>query len=509
MINESSRVLAAIAAHAQQTPHKLALEDGAGCGLVYAQMISEISRVGDELHAYSPAAIGIFMDNTPAWAVVDLAAVQAEIPCVPIPLFFSPAQVAHLINSAGIALLLTDQAQAMESLFAGVGVSCESAAQIQIAGQTVSLFQLKPFQSKSTVAEKIPVGIAKITFTSGTTGDPKGVCLTQQTMETVAVSLRDACAADDEERHLCALPLATLLENIGGIYVPLLAGGTCILPGLAAVGMRGSSGLDAQRFLEALICFRASTCILIPQMLLALCAAVQQSGEKPQTLRYLAVGGAPVSLAQLEQAAVLGLPVFEGYGLSEAGSVVAVNAPDALRAGTVGKPLAHVRLDVADDGEIMVAGALFSGYLGQKTPALVGDYYATGDIGHLDEDGFLHITGRKKHIFITAFGRNVSPEWVERELTIQPGIAQAVVFGEARPFNVAVLTVRDGIDAAVVEQCVAAANDGLPDYARVSRWILTDAPFSVANGLFTGTGRPRREAILQIYGEQIKSIYEE
>jgi len=401
-------------------------------------------------------------------------------------------------------LLLTDQPQAVQSLLTGIGVAYESAAEITIAGQSISLLQLK-----STATETIPVDIAKITFTSGTTGDPKGVCLTLKAMETVAVSLREACAAGVDERHLCALPLATLLENIGGIYVPLLAGGTCILPGLAAVGMRGSSGLDTQRFLDAFIRFRISTGILIPQMLLALCAAVQQSGKKPQSLRYLAVGGAPVSLVQLEQATALGLPVFEGYGLSEAGSVVAVNAPGALRAGTVGKPLAHVQIDFADDGEILVAGALFSGYLGQSTPAFTDGFYASGDIGHLDEDGFLHITGRKKHIFITAFGRNVSPEWVERELTIQPGIAQAVVFGEARPFNVAILTARDGIDAAVVEQCVAAANSGLPDYARVTRWILTDAPFSVANGLFTGTGRPRREAILKVYGERIKSIHAE
>ncbi|MDX8392583.1 MAG: AMP-binding protein, partial [Mariprofundaceae bacterium] len=154
-------------------------------------------------------------------------------------------------------------------------------------------------------------------------------------------------------------------------------------------------------------------------------------------------------------------------------------------------------------------GALFSGYLGQASPPFAGGFYPTGDIGHLDDDGFLHITGRKKHIFITAFGRNVSPEWVERELTIQPGIAQAVVFGEGRAFNVALLTARDGADAELVEQCVAAANSALPDYARVTRWLLADAPFSVANGLFTGTGRPRREAILKMYGEKIKSLYAE
>ncbi len=508
-MRKGSRVLAAIEQHAANTPEKMALEDGADTGLNYARLAVEIKRVAGIFSGFLPAtsssSIGIFMDNTPAWAVADLAMLQAEIPCVPVPLFFSSAQVAHLISSAGIGLLLTDQPERVKPLLAGIDAEAVSEAEISIAGRTVCLFHLQ----KKADNKDIPAGIAKITFTSGTTGDPKGVCLTQTAMETVAESLREACGAEATERHVCALPLATLLENIGGIYAPLLAGGTCVLPGLAAVGMRGASGLDPKRFLEALIDFRASTCILIPQMLLALCAAVQQSGARPENLRYLAVGGAPVSLTQLEQAEALGLPVFEGYGLSEAGSVVAVNAPNAVRAGTVGKPLAHVQLDFGEDGEILVAGALFSGYLGQHQQQAVAEseFYPTGDIGHLDADGFLHITGRKKHIFITAFGRNVSPEWVERELTIQPGIAQAVVFGEARPFNVAVLCGRDSADELIMEQCVAAANRDLPDYARVTKWIKADAPFSVQNGLFTGTNRPRRDAIMKVYGDRIRTIY--
>jgi len=188
--------------------------------------------------------------------------------------------------------------------------------------------------------------------------------------------------------------------------------------------------------------------------------------------------------------------------------VVAVNSPDGHKQGSVGKPLAHVQLDFAEDGEILVQGALFSGYLDQDVPVLQDGFYPTGDTGYLDDDGFLHITGRKKHIFITAFGRNVSPEWVERELTVQSGIAQAVVFGEARPFNVAVLVARDGVDAVLVEQCVADANSRLPDYARVSRWLQADEPCSVENGLFTGTGRPRRDAIWQQYRQRIESIYD-
>jgi len=499
-----SMVMRVIGEHARSAPEALALTDGSDIQLTYRDLQDQIMCVADLLAAETPYSVGLLMDNTPAWVVSDLATVQAAISCVPIPLFFSPQQVAHLIASAGIELILTDQPDALLPMLSQIDMATGDVSETRIAGGMVSLIRLPAATSRS-----IPDGVAKITFTSGTTGDPKGVCLTQSAMETVAASLKQACAARSDERHLCALPLATLLENIGGVYVPLLAGSCCVLPGLAGVGLRGSSGLDAGAFLQALNKYDIATCILIPQMLLALVAAVHASGNKPQGLRYIAVGGAPVSLQQLQQAEGLGLPVYEGYGLSEAGSVVAVNRPAEVCAGTVGKPLEHVTLDFAGDGEILVKGALFSTYLGQQETALANGFYATGDIGHLDKQGYLHITGRKKHIFITAFGRNVSPEWVERELTIQAGIAQAVVFGEARPFNVAVLTPRDGVSEVLVQECVDAANASLPDYARVTRWLLADAPFSVQNGLFTGTGRPRREAILKLYGERIQSIYGE
>lgn len=501
-MTDSSRVLQAVEAHANQQPDKTALTDGAGNNISYKMLANKIRRVSDILKLVKPTTVGLLMDNTPAWVICDLATVRAGIPCVPLPQFFSPSQITHLIETAGIELIMTDRPDGLRTLLTDIGLAPAAFRRLSVDGYELCLLQLH--KAKPGL---IPHGISKVTFTSGTTGDPKGVCLTQHAIETVAVSLQQACGAEAQDRHLCALPLATLLENIGGVYVPLLAGGTCVLPGLAAVGLRGASGLDETTFLDALISYDISSCILIPQMLLALVSAIHASGTQPEDLRYLAVGGAPVSPQQLKQANALGLPVFEGYGLSEAGSVVAVNTPDAVQAGSVGRPLPHVRLKFAEDGEILVKGALFSGYLG-VTGSDPGDgYYASGDIGHLDAQGFLHITGRKKHIFITAFGRNVSPEWVERELTIQPGIAQAVVFGEARPFNVAVLTPRDGADHKRMQACVDAANARLPDYARVSRWLLADSPFSVGNGLFTGTGRPRRDAIIKLYSERINAIY--
>jgi len=178
----------------------------------------------------------------------------------------------------------------------------------------------------------------------------------------------------------------------------------------------------------------------------------------------------------------------------------------------VGRPLPHVRLRIADDGEIYVAGAVCAGYLGEpnNSPDNSADgFWPTGDIGHLDAHGFLHLTGRKKHIFITAFGRNVAPEWVEREILLDPAIAQLVVFGEARPFNVAIIVPRPGATTEAVQAAIDAANQRLPDYARIARFILAEAPFTVENEFLTGTARPRRAQIAAHYAASLQSLYNE
>jgi len=497
-----SRVLAAIGRHAESRPDHIALA-GSDHSLTYSMLAVEVQDVADILRQRDVHVAGIFMDNRPAWAVSDLACLQAQIPVVPMPLFFTPLQTAHLLTDAGVDTIITDQPDIVRALLSGAGTVVLQEIQVNIAGQPVDLFRLSVGAQSN-----IPAGVAKVTYTSGTTGDPKGVCLTGKSMERVAASLQVASEADSGERHLSLLPLATLLENIGGIYVPMLAGATALLPGLAAVGMRGAAQLDARQLTAALATYSASSCIMIPQMLQACVMCLEAGMPRPSAMRYMAVGGAPVSRHILERAATMGLPVFEGYGLSEAASVTAVNTVSAHRAGTVGKPLPHVRMKFAADGEIMVSGSLFSGYLGDDTAGPgAEDFLPTGDIGHLDDDGFLHITGRKKHIFITAFGRNVSPEWVESELTVEGTIVQAVVFGEARPFNVAVLVPRPGVDAGQVKVAVERANSGLPDYAQLHSWLLADEPFTVGNRQLTGTGRPRRNMIEQVYGKRMAKIY--
>jgi long-subunit acyl-CoA synthetase (AMP-forming) len=162
---------------------------------------------------------------------------------------------------------------------------------------------------------------------------------------------------------------------------------------------------------------------------------------------------------------------------------------------------------LSDDNEIIVQGNAYLGYVGQDN--LPGDTVPTGDIGHIDDDGYLFISGRKKNIFITSFGRNVSPEWVERELKISPLIAQAAIFGEARPWNVAVIVPKALSTTAQIESVIQTINQHLPDYARIKRWINADAPFSVANQQLTTNGRNRREMIWQSYQDKINALYEE
>ena len=453
-----------------------ALSDGER-RLDYAALLAEIDARVERLRAWDVRRVALALDNGLEWALWDLALLRAGLVCVPLPGFFSDDQQIHVLQDAGVDALL------------GAPGPVSQACGFREEG---GLLRRVPARQA-----ELPPGTCKITYTSGTTGQPKGVCLDADTLLRVADSLELASRSRQVTRHLCVLPLATLLENLAGLYAPLLAGASVELRPLAQVGLQGASGFDVARFLALLHAVRPNSLILLPQLLLALVTAAEQGVALPDSLRFVAVGGGRVAPQLLERADRLGLPVFEGYGLSECASVVCLNTPEARRIGSVGRPLPHVELRLAEDGEVWVRGARMLGYLGE--PPLSGDWLATGDLGEL-QDGFLTLRGRKKHQFVTAYGRNVNPEWVEAELVQQLPIAQAWLHGEALPCNVAVLVPRraDCPDAQLAE-AVAAVNRTLPDYARVHRWLRAAQPFSADNGLATRNGRLRRAALLDHY----------
>ncbi|MEN0108925.1 MAG: AMP-binding protein [Pseudomonas sp.] len=464
---EANSLRTALQQHAQQRPHQPALRGATT--LDYQQLWSGIEQRCASLSAQPGKVFALVMENSPEALLWDLAALFCGIPCVTVAPFFSAAQRQHCFDQSQVDIAVADPSMAAEMLAAGF--------------QQEDAF----WRRAQTRDPGIPAGTAKITYTSGTTGNPKGVCLGAPALLRVAQELEAASRPTEPQRYLAVLPLAVLLENLG-IYAALLAGACITLYPQQQLGINGASGVQWPRLLGALVMSGAHSVILVPQLLVGLVIALERKLITAEQFRFVAVGGAPVSADLLARAAQVNLPVFQGYGLSECASVVCLNRPQGNRPGSVGKPLAHVAVRVADDGEVEVKGSALLGYLGEAPFA--GQWLATGDIGEFDADGYLFLKGRKKHQFITSFGRNVNPDWVEAQLTQRGTIAQAYVHGEGLDRNVALLW---PLDPACSDTTLAAtiehANAGLPDYARVSAWRRLDAPFTTSNG------RLRREAI--------------
>jgi long-subunit acyl-CoA synthetase (AMP-forming) len=482
MSPELERFKQALRDHAEHKPHGIALW-GDRLKLDYATLYAEVMRRQARLRIENIKVVALALDNGVEALLWDLAVLFEGLTCVTLPPFFSPTQRHHCLEQSQAGRVIAEP---------------ELTAELQAAGyDKTNEFWHRTFSDPN----RMPEGTAKLTFTSGTTGTPKGVCLSAESILRVARELDQASKSTDPQHHLALLPLAILLENIG-CYAALYAGATLSLPSQKALGMQGTSGVNVAGLLGCLANRAPQSLILVPQLLLVLVNAAEQQAFDPQHLRFAAVGGARVCEALLQRALRVGIPVFEGYGLSECASVVCLNRPQANRPGSVGKPLPHVQIRLADDGEVLIKGSTLLGYLGDSPTT--GEWWPSGDLGEFDPEGFLYLKGRKKHQFVTSFGRNVNPEWVEAELTQRRLIAQAFVYGEAMPHNHALLwPYRTDCPDEQLAAAVAEANEALPDYAQVRHWTRLDQPFTCANGLLTANGRPRRDAIVERYRAQL------
>lgn len=477
-----SAVLNAVGRLAAENPDRPALL-GAN-PLTYGQLSHAVREAALALTQLVPGdgPIAIALDNGTAWVVADLALMSLNRPALPLPPFFTPDQRAHAVADAGAAAVIAP---------AGLG------APITLGGDIASVVP--------TGAEPrdLHPGTAKITYTSGSTGTPKGVCLSLSQMETVAGALVQVLGAESAGVHLPVLPLGVLLENIAGLYATLLAGGAYHVASLAEVGMGRAFQPDFAALAQNIAATRATSLILVPELLRGLLAAKQMMKLELPDLSLVAVGGAKIDPALQAAARAAGLPVHEGYGLTECASVVALNTRDADREGTVGKVLPHLDVSIDPDGEVVVGVESFLGYVGQ--PPQSGPV-RTGDLGELDADGFLRITGRRNNLIINAFGRNISPEWVESALLARPEIGQAIVYGEgAASLGALIVPASGAITPEALARAVEAANGGLPEYAQVARWNAV-RPFDPARGELTGNGRPRREVLLQTHADLIESL---
>lgn len=453
-----SALLNAILTAAGERGRKVALSDGAN-HVRYEDLPLAIDAMAEMIEAEAGPAgpVAIELGNGIDWVVADLALLSLGRACVPVPPFFTPAQRQDALRDAGVVASVTPK-----------GV-------VQLDHPAATL----------------PDGTAKISYTSGSTGMPKGICLSADGMLATSLAVIERVGSDKAGLHLPMLPLAVLLENVAGLYATLIAGGTYVVQPLEDIGFARMFDPDAAAMLAAIERSGATSLILVPELLGRLLAACEQAGRVPSTLQIVAVGGAHISPDLLARADGIGLPLVQGYGLTESGSVVAIEAPgDLAGRGSVGRPLSHVQVTIEDDGEIVVDGNDHLGLVGhprQQAPM------RTGDIGRWDEQGRLIIDGRKSNLIVTGFGRNVSPEWIETMLKARSEIAQAMVYGDGEA-ALSALIVPSSLMADVAP-AIAAVNAALPDYARLSEWRCTK-PFLPVDGTLTANGRMRRCEIL-------------
>lgn len=636
----------AICQHARQTPNRIAISaiphnqpnsqqnSDDLTHLSYATLKSFLDKLQHQLSNWQGTRVAIYAHNDIDWVLLDLALSHVGAVVIPIPLFFSASQINHLIKDAQIHTVYVGSGLTLSELTeTPIETSAENKLKTSTSGYISKLdmanintitFEQMPLitgefyhvdsrlfpnklstnnlstnkanslQQTASHSSSETSPFCKVTYTSGSTGMPKGVCLGEDTLMKIVVSLSDALSDtlladspnhtsnhtsrytssrtdmtfDFKAGHLSVLPFTTLLENVAGMYVSFYMGRTLVIGDVSKFGLLSNQAFDADRLIQAVQTHKIASVILLPQMLKAICETmiiqqttqpVTQCGYEKEhkqeylkaqetnkddsdlvslrsctmpTLRFMAVGGGKVSPKLLQEAASLGLPVYEGYGLSECGSVVSLNTPKAHRFGSVGKPMPHASVSIAPSGEVMVAGNAMHGYLNQDDEPLESlttskqsqPLIATGDIGHIDDDGYLYITGRLKNVLISSFGRNISPEWVEAQLLTQPVIYQAAVLGDGEPALSAVIVVNqncqnvlsgDGSSSAnmsnsnsndnneihkAVAEAIERTNNTLPDYARIKHWQIVDTTFSTENELLTDNGKLRRMHILSAYG---------
>jgi long-subunit acyl-CoA synthetase (AMP-forming) len=466
----------AMSRHAREAADKIALSDSEGV-VHRGELLARVIRLAASLKTQS-GTIGILAPNGIDWVVAQLACALAGKIAVPLPTFFSSAQLGHVVRSASVGLILTTDRTKALTLQSGMATS--------LIGDHAAASGLPDPAD----------GFGQIIYTSGSTGQPKGVRHESGQIAWSAAALATATAATAEDTYLSVLPLPLLLETICSIFIPAMLGAYVHFDtALAEQVGRG----DAKGISRAFELKRPTTSVVVPQLLKQWVGELQAAGGRaPNSLRFVAVGGAPVPRQIADKAWTLGIPVHEGYGLSECCSVVAVNRPGERRADTVGRPLDQLDVSI-DNGEIVIDGpSITDGYLGQG-PARRP--WRTGDLGSIDQNGFLTIQGRKDSLIVTSYGRNISPEWIETMLLGELRIAACAVVGHGEPHLTAVIVPSRSGEAwfanashadvlGLIADCCSAA----PEYAVPRACIVASLEEAMRHQLLTN-GRPARKQI--------------
>ena len=492
--------------------------------------------------------VAILSYNRVEWAIADYACQLLGVADVPIYSTLPPDQCAYILQDSGAKAVFVENAEQAAKVKGCVPhlISFDPA-------EGAESFEAFIGRGKEPPAVKIePDDLATIIYTSGTTGTPKGVMLTHRNLVSNMLGSASAFSVTPADTILSFLPLSHSFERIfdylffwWGASIAYAEHVDKVAENLLEV--RPTIMAAVPRFYEKVYSkIRKSVADQKPwkqglfewaRAVGATCAEYDRRGTRPPfgtrfrrslarllvlnklqgrvggRIRFFVSGGGALSRDVAEFFHSIGLPILEGYGLTETSPVLCVNRLGATRLGTVGPPIPGVELKIAADGEILARGPnIMKGYYNrpdETEKVMVDGWFATGDIGEIDAEGFLRITDRKKDLFKTSGGKYIAPSPIEGRLKLSPRILNAVVIGDARKFPAALIVPAKGVVRDEIAAEIAALNETLAHHEQIKKFELLETDFTIDGGELTPTMKVRRKVVEQKYKAQIDSMYAE
>jgi long-chain acyl-CoA synthetase len=533
--------------------------------------------------------VALLSENRPEWAITDLATLAGGGVTVPMFSTLTSAQVEYIVRDSGAKILCVSSERQLQKIKdwdtnVPTGLqhivifdelqddSVRTFDQVCELGQQVENGD-QAYQQASDAVE--PDDLASIIYTSGTTGDPKGAMLTHSNFMSNVQAATGVVTITPDDIFLSFLPLSHVFERMGGHYLPLSSGATIayaeslftirqdmqdVRPTIMMSVPRLYEGMH-ERILRSVkegsptkqkifhwsvgVGSKVSQAIQQkkkPSPILSLKASVANKlvFEKLKAvtggrLRFFVSGGAPLSKAIAEFFHAAGILILEGYGLTETSPVICVNRPDQWKFGTVGPMIPGIEMKIAEDGEILSRGPhIMQGYFNKPSDtaeAIDPDgWFHTGDIGEVDEEGFLTITDRKKNILVLSNGKNVAPQPIENQLKQSPYISEIMLLGDQRSTVSALIVPSfDELKEFAAEQQLEAEDipallqtqevqrlirseinqysADFADFERVRRFTLVAEEFSEKSGEMTPTLKLKRSVVMENHKAAIDQMY--
>ena len=543
-----------------------------------------LARALHELGVRKGDRVAILAENCPEWAITDWATLCLGAITVPIYPTLTAPQVGEILrDSEPKVLVVSDKKQLRKACEAveGTGLNPQMICIEPDSGSETPSFEqmlnqpgaLTESELRALVDASQPDDIITFIYTSGTTGEPKGAMLTHRNLISNIEATLELIDWRPDDVFLSFLPLSHVFERMGGHFLPIYAGLTIAyaesLFTLAndIVEIKPTLMLGVPRFYASVMdrilasvrqmpplrqklfyrmlevgkvyaqCWRegrsAPLGVRLQHAVLDKLVAAKIRERVGGRLRYFVSGGAALPKEVAEFFHAFGILIIEGYGLTETSPVLTVNPPNAPRFGSVGKPIRGVEIKIAEDGEILARGPnIMLGYYKkpEATAAAIDPdgWFHTGDVGHMDADGYLYITDRKKDILVLANGKNVAPQPIENLLKQSELVQEAVVYGDGMSAPVALIVPNiDALRAFAKQAGIEADGDALlnhdaiqkrfrqelervnrelADFQRLKGFRLISKPFSIETGELTPTLKVKRRVVAEKYAHLLQEM---